>query len=552
MKKILVVDNNPVIRKLLSSALEKEDFTVMAAEDGLSAFDLLSGFTPDIIFLDLVMPNINGEQFCRMVAKRNDLADTTIIVISGVAVEAGGECEIQGVQACIAKGPNLVHHVVHAARTFSGKKRPKDAHPVYGADEVFPREISRELLAANRHLRVVLNNMSEGIMELASDNRIIFANPAAALLAGVAMETLLAHDFTTLFSGKDRERVIDILRCGQTEIPVRIDEEKPVFLNNRQVSIHFLPVQDRESRTIIAMIKDISKTKIAENRLKEAKDYLSSIFHAVQAGILVIDAETNRIVDANPKALELFGLRKNEMEGRFYEEFVPFSQDHDGSSALDKRDTFCPARTRTITNGRGEQIHILKTTSDCLINERKFFIKSFLDISEQKKLEEKLHVLSITDELTGLLNRRGFFMMANKQLRIADRNQGRLLLLFADVDNLKVVNDSYGHDVGDALLVKVSAILSSFRSSDIIGRLGGDEFAVLVSDSSDDGGEQKLINRFQALLDEANRSNGFAFDISVSIGVATYDREKTPRVDELIAEADRKMYFSKKDKKTSR
>lgn len=143
-------------------------------------------------------------------------------------------------------------------------------------------------------------------------------------------------------------------------------------------------------------------------------------------------------------------------------------------------------------------------------------------------------------------------MMANKQLRIADRNQGRLLLLFADVDNLKVVNDSYGHDVGDALLVKVSAILSSFRSSDIIGRLGGDEFAVLVSDSSDDGGEQKLINRFQALLDEANRSNGFAFDISVSIGVATYDREKTPRVDELIAEADRKMYFSKKDKKTSR
>ena len=130
---------------------------------------------------------------------------------------------------------------------------------------------------------------------------------------------------------------------------------------------------------------------------------------------------------------------------------------------------------------------------------------SFLDISEQKKLEQKLHSLSITDELTGLLNRRGFMMMAKKQLRIADRNQGKLFLIFADLDNLKWVNDTYGHDIGDLLLVKVAKILSSFRRSDIIARLGGDEFAILLSDSSDSGGEKKLAARFEQLLQEENK-----------------------------------------------
>ncbi|MBI4792563.1 MAG: diguanylate cyclase [Deltaproteobacteria bacterium] len=548
MNKILIVDNNPVIRKMLSSALEKENYHVVSAEDGLSAFDLLKSFVPDVIFLDLIMPNINGEQFCQMIAGRQDLEDTKIIIISGVAMEARGECEIKGVHACIAKGPHLVHHVLEVAKKIrQDSLQQSKEHEVFGTENVYPREISRELLAANRHLKVVLNNMSEGIVELAADHRIIFANPAAAKIAGFSQERLLALDFTQFFAEKDKRRIIELLEHNDIE-PRQINDDDPVVLNNQQVAVTFLPVHDRESRTVVVIIKDISQTKIAEKRLRETKEYLHSIFHSVQAGIIVIDAETKIIIDANPRALELFGLSKSAMLQRACNEVI-CSIEEGQCPILDGGGVCAYQTTQAVTRENGKEIYLLKSATACMINDKRYIVASFLDISEQKKLEQKLHSLSITDELTGLLNRRGFMMMAKKQLRIADRNQGKLFLIFADLDNLKWVNDTYGHDIGDLLLVKVAKILSSFRRSDIIARLGGDEFAILLSDSSESGGEKKLAERFEQLLQEENKKNELGFAIGVSFGVVAYDKYKPCQVDELIARADKLMYLSKKRKK---
>jgi diguanylate cyclase (GGDEF)-like protein/PAS domain S-box-containing protein len=549
MNKILIVDNNPVIRKMLSSALEKEKYQVECAEDGLSAFDCLDRFVPDIIFLDLIMPNINGEQFCQMISGRKSLEHTKIVVISGVAVEAGGECEMKGVHASIAKGPQLVTHVLDIARKFTCDDfHHAGIHQFFGTENLFPREISKELLAANRHLKVVLNNMSEGILELAVDHRIIFANPAAAKLAGMAQEKLLASDFAQFFAGSDQQRVIELLKRNDT-MPQQITDKDPVMFNHQQVALNFLPVHDRESSTVVVIIKDISKTKVVEERLRETKEYLHSIFNSVQAGIIVIDVETNSVTDANPRALELFDVTKQDM------------------LAHDCRDLLCPPNpegkpcpilqegktthltTQAVKKRNGQTMHLLKTATVCMINERPYIIESFLDITEQKKLENKLHSLSITDELTGLLNRRGFMMMAKKQLRIVDRNQGKLYLLFADVDNLKWVNDTYGHDIGDILLVKVGKLLASFRRSDIIARLGGDEFAVLLSDSSPTGGERKISERFESLLYEENEKKELGFAIGISFGVVAYDNYKPCEIDELIAKADKLMYLSKKKKK---
>jgi len=548
MNKILIVDNNPVIRKMLSSALEKEKYQVECAEDGLSAFDFLDRFVPDIIFLDLIMPNINGEQFCQMISGRKSLEHTKIVVISGVAVEAGGEYEMKGVHACIAKGPHLVRHVLDVARKLTNDDFPQTGvHQVFGTEDLFPREISKELLAANRHLKVVLNNMSEGIIELAADHRIIFANPAAAKLAGMAQEKLLASDFTQFFSGNDQIRVIDLLKRNDG-IQLQITDNDAVIFNQQQVALNFLPVHDRESSTVVVIIKDISKTKIAEERLRETKEYHHSIFNSVQAGIIVIDVETNTIIDANPRSLELFGITKQDMLSYDCRDLLcPRPEEGRCPVLLEGKTTHLT--TQSVKKRNGQTMHILKTATVCMINGSRYIIESFLDITEQKKLENKLHSLSITDELTGLLNRRGFMMMAKKQLRIADRNQGKLFLLFADVDNLKWVNDTYGHDIGDMLLVNVAKLLASFRRSDIIARLGGDEFAVLLSDNSRAGGEKKISERFESLLYEENGKKDLGFPIEVSFGVVAYDNYKPCEIDELIAKADKLMYLSKKSKK---
>ncbi|MBU4260648.1 MAG: diguanylate cyclase [Proteobacteria bacterium] len=548
MNKILVVDNNPVIRKMLSSALEKEKYQVECAEDGLSAFDCLDRFVPDIIFLDLIMPNINGEQFCQMISGRKGLEHTKIVVISGVAVEAGGECEMKGVHASIAKGPQFVSHVIDIARKFTCDHfHHAGIYQVFGAENLFPREISKELLAANRHLKVVLNNMSEGIVELAVDHRIIFANPAAAQLAGMAQEKLLASDFAQFFSGNDQIRVIDLLKQNKI-MAQQITDNDPVMFNHQQVAINFLPVHDRENSTVVVIIKDISKTKIAEERLRETKEYLHSIFNSVQAGIIVIDVETNIIIDANLRALELYGIAKPDMLTHDCRDLLCPRPEERSCPVLQEGKT-THLTTQTVKKRNGQTMHILKTATVCMINNRQYIIESFLDITEQKKLENKLHSLSITDELTGLLNRRGFMMMAKKQLRIADRNPGKLFLLFADVDNLKWVNDTYGHDIGDMLLVKVAKLLASFRRSDIIARLGGDEFAVLLSDSSPTGGEEKISARFESLLYEENEKKDLGFPIEVSFGVVAYDNYKPCEIDELIVKADKLMYSSKKSKK---
>ena len=103
------------------------------------------------------------------------------------------------------------------------------------------------------------------------------------------------------------------------------------------------------------------------------------------------------------------------------------------------------------------------------------------EIQERLRAEAEVRQLSMTDELTGVYNRRGFFLLANQQLKIAKRTQMSCCLLFADLDGLKKINDSLGHEIGDRILAEAAYILKqTFRDSDIVARLGGDEFVIFI------------------------------------------------------------------------
>lgn len=109
-------------------------------------------------------------------------------------------------------------------------------------------------------------------------------------------------------------------------------------------------------------------------------------------------------------------------------------------------------------------------------------VMAFRDITRQKQMEEALRAESVTDDLTGLYNRRGFMTLARQQVLIADRIGERLMLFYADLDDMKAINDRFGHLEGDRALKEVGSMLKvTFRESDIIARIGGDEFAVLAT-----------------------------------------------------------------------
>ncbi|MEH2025204.1 GGDEF domain-containing response regulator [Nostoc sp.] len=170
------------------------------------------------------------------------------------------------------------------------------------------------------------------------------------------------------------------------------------------------------------------------------------------------------------------------------------------------------------------------------------------EIQERLKAEAEVMELSITDELTGLYNRRGFFWLANQQFKIAQRTQIFCCLLFVDIDGLKQINDSLGHEIGDRMIVDTAQILKqTFRDSDIVARLGGDEFVIFVPIWPRNTDE--FYPRLQANIDRYNQEHNYSYQISISVGMTQSALNENVSLETLIQEADRLMFEQKRLKR---
>lgn len=171
------------------------------------------------------------------------------------------------------------------------------------------------------------------------------------------------------------------------------------------------------------------------------------------------------------------------------------------------------------------------------------------DISERKEMEKKLKSMSITDELTGLYNRRGFFNLLEQHLKFIKRKKEKAFILYVDLDNLKEINDTLGHSTGDSALIDGANVLkATYRESDIIARLGGDEFVVFLPGKKESDASI-VISRLQGHIDTYNAEKEREYKLSMSIGTAVYDPEEPVSIDDLLAKADRSMYEHKRQKK---
>jgi diguanylate cyclase (GGDEF)-like protein len=192
----------------------------------------------------------------------------------------------------------------------------------------------------------------------------------------------------------------------------------------------------------------------------------------------------------------------------------------------------------------GAQDYLVKgqVTSPALVRAIRFAM-------ERQQLVVELNTKSLVDPLTNLYNRRAFFALADRQIRIADRSQRGLLTLFIDIDNFKQINDSLGHQAGDKVLQEVANVLrDTFRHSDILARMGGDEFAILAIELDHKDSETVTGRLRQNLKNRMGRKSGLP-QPSLSIGIARYDPTQPCSVDELLGLADARMYAEKRAKK---
>jgi diguanylate cyclase (GGDEF)-like protein/PAS domain S-box-containing protein len=179
-----------------------------------------------------------------------------------------------------------------------------------------------------------------------------------------------------------------------------------------------------------------------------------------------------------------------------------------------------------------------------------------IDITSQKaaeaalrQREEQLRMLSLSDDLTGLYNRRGLFALGEHAIRIARRRARRLGIIYVDVDALKTINDRFGHAQGDeALRLVADVVRASIRESDVVGRVGGDEFVILAED--DTGVTQDLVARLRRRLELANARTGRPFHLSLSIGAVDWEPGEQATLQELIERADQRMYDDKRARRT--
>lgn len=173
------------------------------------------------------------------------------------------------------------------------------------------------------------------------------------------------------------------------------------------------------------------------------------------------------------------------------------------------------------------------------------FIIRFEKMMRDRRVEEALLALSLKDELTGLFNRRRFFILAEHSIKRSVRTKKRLMLLFIDMDDLKQINDRYGHHAGDRALIELANILKkTFRESDITARIGGDEFVVLSE--SVDGSSESVITRLYENIRDYNDESPQGYKLSISVGMAPFDPEHPVSIDELLSKADARMYAEKR------
>jgi diguanylate cyclase (GGDEF)-like protein len=173
-------------------------------------------------------------------------------------------------------------------------------------------------------------------------------------------------------------------------------------------------------------------------------------------------------------------------------------------------------------------------------------------IVERKLAEQALRNLSLTDDMTGLYNHRGFFNLAQHEAKMIRRSKHKSLLIYADMDGLKEINDNYGHKTGSEAITAVADVLRhTFRDCDIIARLGGDEFAILAPNVPvrESG---KLIERLRSNLQAYNDAGHHEFQLSLSIGAVEIDHKFDLGIEQEMAKADAAMYRDKRGKSHSR
>jgi len=274
IKKVLVVDNDAIMLKFLARTLKKAGLHVVTASDGVSAIDILESYSPDLFFIDLVMPNIDGRSLCRIIRSHEAFKTTPIVIISAIAAEESIDTVLLGANVCIAKVAfaEMETIITKFLDDPSLLWEPSLGNRVLGADALAPRNITNELLTINRHFRIMLDSISNGIIELDQNKRIIYANPAALGFFSMTAEAMLGKNISKLFPESNGEPLATI---SNSPDPKKISDQDANQITIQERILNISVVASGASReTHVIVMEDITQRETSKRKLIEANKKL--------------------------------------------------------------------------------------------------------------------------------------------------------------------------------------------------------------------------------------------------------------------------------------
>lgn len=318
VKKILVVDNNPVILKLMEHFLKQHGHHVVCVSDEFGCIDTLVDMVPDIIFLDLIMPQISGADLCKIVRNIEALQDCYVVIVSAVAIEHDLDFLTIGADACIAKGPfkEMAKHVLQSIKDSEEPGERSRSNQIKGIDYYQPRQVTRELIQQNEHLRVMLESMSQGIIEI-NYERVIYINPQAVDIIGGVREELLGARVDNIFPGPLLQAC---MRQNSSEELYSQNNSLPIQIGSRHVILEQFAVKN-DGENYIVILSDITERRRMESVIEASNltDNLGYVFSGLRH-------EIGNPVNSIKVALSVLQSNLDEYDKETISEFIERSQ----------------------------------------------------------------------------------------------------------------------------------------------------------------------------------------------------------------------------------
>jgi diguanylate cyclase (GGDEF)-like protein/PAS domain S-box-containing protein len=406
----------------------------------------------------------------------------------------------------------------------------------------------RQLASEQRRLRQLIRGWPQAAL-LIRDGLFIDTNRASVdLLRYSSGESLVGKDLAVFspeyqpdrqISRQKMEPMLARVSAGQVEqcewVLNRSDGTE-VWVELTMAPVH---TEDEPEALILCSLYDITRRKRAEQRQRLA----ASVFEYAREAIFITDNH-GIVIDANDAYLVITGRPRNRAIGRL----PPLPMD-EGSSI------FASARAQGFWSGEfasrrndGEPITLAVTLSSVRGDhgEVSHFVGIFSDISRLKEQERKLRIMAHYDALTGMPNRVFFADRLQQAMALTRRQNGKLAVVYIDLDEFKPVNDAFGHEAGDQLLVEIATRMrAELREEDTLARLGGDEFAALVMNVQDKASLESLMARLLARVAEPVWVADHSVEVSASIGYTLFPQNWDLDGDQLLRQADQAMYQAK-------